>query len=97
MGKGGADVPYIRNPTTNNRVKTPLFIIGVDAGKALLYQRLRHETKGPNYCHFPSNEEAGYTEEYFKGLTAEKKVVRFVKGHLKEYWERQQAQAQRAA
>ena len=52
-GKGGADVPYIRNPTTNNRVKTPLFIIGVDAGKALLYQRLRHETKGPNYCHFP--------------------------------------------
>lgn len=39
------------------------------------------------YCHFPSNEEAGYTEEYFKGLTAEKKVVRFVKGHLKEYWE----------
>lgn len=45
-GKGGSDVPYIRNPTTNNRVKTPLFIIGVDAGKALLYQRLRHETKG---------------------------------------------------
>ena len=45
-GKGGADVPYIRNPTTNNRVKTPLFIIGVDAGKALLYQRLRHETRG---------------------------------------------------
>lgn len=27
-GKGGAEVPYIRNPTTNNRVKTPLFIIG---------------------------------------------------------------------
>lgn len=48
-GKGGAEVPYIRNPTTNNRVKTPLFIIGVDAGKALLYQRLRHNTKGPNY------------------------------------------------
>ena len=30
---------------------------------------------------------ADYTEEYFKGLTAEKKVVRFVKGRLKEYWE----------
>jgi len=43
-GKGGAEVPYIRNPTTNNRVKTPLFIIGVDAGKALLYQRLRRTT-----------------------------------------------------
>ena len=35
----------------------------------------------------PSNQEAGYDENYFKGLTAEKKVVRFVKGHIKEYWE----------
>lgn len=36
-GKGGSDVPFIRNPTTNNRVKAPLFTLGVDAGKALLY------------------------------------------------------------
>ena len=86
-GKGGSDVPYIRNPTTNNRVKTPLFIIGVDAGKALLYQRLRHETKGPNYCHFPENEAAGYDEEYFRGLTAEKMVVRFRKGRSVVVWE----------
>lgn len=86
-GKGGAEVPYIRNPTTNNRVKTPLFIIGVDAGKVLLYQRLRHNTKGPNYCHFPANEEAGYDETYFKGLTSEKMVVRFRKGHSVTVWE----------
>lgn len=86
-GKGGAEVPYIRNPTTNNRVKTPLFIIGVDAGKALLYQRLKHGTKGPNYCHFPLNEEAGYNEEYFRGLTAEKMVQRFRKGRAVAVWE----------
>lgn len=86
-GKGGAEVPYIRNPTTNNRVKTPLFIIGVDVGKALLYQRLRHNTKGPNYCHFPANEEAGYDETYFKGLTSEKMVVRFRKGRSVTVWE----------
>lgn len=86
-GKGGAEVPYIRNPTTNNRVKTPLFIIGVDEGKALLYQRLRHNTKGPNYCHFPANEEAGYDETYFKGLTSEKMVVRFRKGRSVTVWE----------
>ena len=84
---GGAGVPYIRNPSKNNRVKTNLFIIGVDAGKTSIYQRLEVKTPGPNYCHFPSNPEAGYDENYFKGLTAEKKVVRFVKGHLKEYWE----------
>lgn len=86
-GRGGSDVPYIRNPSRNNRVKAPLFIIGVDAGKALLYQRLGHETKGPNYCHFPENEEAGYDETYFKGLTAEKQVVRFRKGRSVIVWE----------
>ena len=86
-GKGGADVPYIRNPNTNNRVKAPLFIIGVDAGKALLYQRLKHPTRGPNYCHFPMNEEAGYHAEYFKGLTAEKMVQRFRRGRAVVVWE----------
>lgn len=86
-GKGGQDVPYIRDPSKNNRAKTPLFIIGVDAGKSLIYQRLKHETKGPNYCHFPLNEEAGYTEEYFKGLTAEQMVVRFRKGRPTIMWE----------
>jgi len=86
-GKGGAEVSFIRNPTTNNRVKTPLFIIGVDAGKALIYQRLKHETKGPNYCHFPENEAAGYDATYFKGLTSEKMVVRFRKGRSVIVWE----------
>jgi len=86
-GKGGQDVPFIRNPSTNNRTKTPLFILGVDAGKALLYQRLRHNTKGPNYCHFPENEEAGYDAAYFKGLTSEKMVVRFKKGRSVIVWE----------
>lgn len=86
-GKGGADVPYIRNPTTNNRVKAPLFTLGVDAGKCLIYQRLKVSAKGPNYCHFPENEEAGYDETYFKGLTSEKMVVRFRKGRSTVVWE----------
>ena len=86
-GKGGAEVPYLRNPSTSNRVKTPLFIIGVDAGKSMIYQRLKVESKGPNYCHFPANEEAGYTETYFKGLTSEKMVIRFRKGRSVVVWE----------
>lgn len=86
-GKGGADQPFIRNPSTNNRAKVPLFILGVDAGKALVYQRLRHQTKGPNYCHFPLNEEAGYTEEYFEGLTSERQVIRWRKGRSVIVWE----------
>lgn len=85
-GKGGSDVPYIRNPSTNNRVKAPLFVLGVDAGKALLYKRLAHTTKGPNYCHFPAAEEAGYDELYFRGLTSEKMVTRFRKGRMTTMW-----------
>ena len=49
-GKGGQEVPYIRNPSTNNRVKTPLFVLGVDAGKALVYQRLKHEPPERKRC-----------------------------------------------
>lgn len=86
-GQGGSNVPFIRNPTRNNRVKAPLFMIGVDAGKALVYQRLKVKAKGPNYCHFPLNEEAGYDEEYFKGLTAEQRVTRYRKGREVVVWE----------
>lgn len=85
-GKGGQGVPYIRNPSTDNRVKTPLFTIGVDAGKDLIYQRLRVTTKGPNYCHFPLDEGAGYDETYFKGLASEMKLTRFHKGKMTVSW-----------
>ncbi len=86
-GRGGPDVPYLKNPTRNNREKTPLFIVGVDSGKALLYQRLRATTPGPNYCHFPLDEGSGYDEAYFTGLTSEKMVVRFRKGRAVTSWE----------
>lgn len=89
-GKGGQEVPFISKPTTSNRVKVPLFTIGVDAGKALVFQRLRHsppEERGPNYCHFPLDEEAGYDEEYFRGLTSEKAVTRYKKGRSVTVWE----------
>ena len=37
----------------------------------------------PGTCHFPQ-----YGEEYFKQLTAEKRVIRFVKGFPKSTWEK---------
>lgn len=85
-GKGGAEVPYFNKPSTSNREKTPLFTIGVDTGKALLYQRLAVEEEGPNYCHFPKEKDKGYTQEYFKGLTAEKMVMTYKKGKAQYVW-----------
>lgn len=56
------DVPYLRNPTQNNRVKGELFTLGVDTGKNHVLARLKVLIKGPNYCHFPAAEDAGYDE-----------------------------------
>lgn len=89
-GKGGADVPYIPRPTKNNRVKAFLFILGVDTGKSLLFQRLVIDEEGPGYCHFPREEEKGYDEDYFKGLTAEKMVLHYKKGRPMFEWELKQ-------
>ena len=67
-------------------MKTPLFTIGVDAGKDYIYQRLRQTTRGPNYCHFPLEEAAGYDETYFRGLASEMKITRFRNGQMKVAW-----------
>lgn len=85
-GKGGAEVPYYNKPSTANSVKTPLFTLGVDTGKAIIYQRLEIQEEGPNYCHFPREKDRGYTQEYFKGLTAEKMVMTYKKGKAQYAW-----------
>ena len=85
-GRGGPGYPYIPRETKSNREGAPLFSIGTDAGKTLLFQRLQVMNKGPNYCHFPLNEEAGYSEEYFTGLTAEQQVTHWRKGVLVSAW-----------
>lgn len=85
-GKGGAEVPYFNRPSTANNIKAPLFTVGVDTGKALLYQRLAVQEEGPNYCHFPREKDRGYTQEYFRGLTAEKMVITYKRGKAQYVW-----------
>ena len=67
-----------------------MFTIGVDTGKSLLLQRLLIKKEGPGYCHFPKDENnyiRGYDKDYFKGLTAEKQVLRYKKGRPYFVWE----------
>ena len=85
-GKGGTQTAYYSKPSYSNAFKTPLFTLGVDTGKAILYQRLTVNEPGPNYCHFPAGEGRGYGEEYFKGLTAEKMVISYKKGRAQYVW-----------
>lgn len=89
-GNEGTARPYISKPTKNNREQAYLFTLGVDTGKSLLLQRLLIEEEGPGYCHFPKDENEyirGYDEDYFKGLTAEKQVLKYKKGRPYFVWE----------
>ncbi len=90
-GRGGAGVPYISRVSKNNREKAALFTLGVDTGKELLMARLREKNpENDGYCFFPQNEDGspcrGYDLRYFKGLTAEKRMIRYIKGHAKYEW-----------
>lgn len=86
--KGGSrpDSEYIPRPSKNNREKAYLFTIGVDTGKALIYQALSVSEPGEGYCHFPSERDRGYTQEYFKGLTAERMEITYTKGRARFAW-----------
>jgi phage terminase large subunit GpA-like protein len=86
-GKGGMGVPYVGKVSATNKAKTPLFTIGVDAGKDVLFQRLDIDKPSAGYCHFPLGENRGYDAEYFKGLTAEHMVLRYRKGRAVYVWE----------
>lgn len=79
-GSNDSAAAYIQKPTKSNREQAYLFTIGVDTGKSWLMDRLKLEKEGPGYCHFPKEENKGYDEKYFKGLTSEKKVLEYKKG-----------------
>ncbi|MBF0147278.1 MAG: phage terminase large subunit family protein [Magnetococcales bacterium] len=84
-GKGGMGLPiWPRRPTRNNKVRVPLFTVGVDAAKEAIYSRLRLKVPGPGYCHFPSDRDA----EWFRQLTAERVSTRYVKGRPIREWKK---------
>lgn len=86
-GSNDSAAAYIQKPTKSNREGAYLFTLGVDTGKSLLMDRLKVEEEGPGYCHFPKEDSRGYDEKYFKGLTSEKKVLRYKMGRPYFAWE----------
>ena len=90
-GEGGLGKPFIKGAgtfTKTNRAR--LQSLGVDSGKEEIVNRLTVAKVGPGYCHFPklANGEAcrGYDEEYFKGLTAERRIVKSKHGFKTYMW-----------
>lgn len=80
----------LRDGTTTDRVidRTVLQILGVNAGKEDISNRLKITEPGEGYCHFPSDPGRGYDEKYYKGLTSERRVFKQVNGKLKVTWEK---------
>ena len=50
--------------------------------------RLRVNDIGPAYVHYPLARDCGFTEEYFKQLTAEVFERKFEKGRMTERWKK---------
>lgn len=71
-GRGGNGVPLVNRPTKSNRQGAWLFALGVNAGKGLLFSRLKIKRQGPGYVHFPADPRLGFDEYFFKGLFSEK-------------------------
>lgn len=85
-GGGTWGSPVVAAPTRKQsgkaKRKVDLFIVGVDEAKLTVMRRLAQQVIGPGYCHFPE----GRDEEYFKQLTAEKLLTRYVKGFPVREW-----------
>ena len=81
-GIGGEGKPIIGRPSKNNIGKINLFPVGTDTAKELVYARLKMTDEGDGYCHFPEDRNA----EYFRMLTAEKKITKYFKGRPKREW-----------
>lgn len=78
--------PLLSKPTKNTKNKCWLYVLGVSQGKYTIQQRLKKETPGEGYCHFPDDEGRGYTAEYYADLTSEKLILKQEKGKIIKKW-----------
>ena len=90
-GEGGIGKPFVKGAgtlTKGNHAR--LITFGVDSGKEEIVNRLKVTRRGPGYCHFPKLENGeparGYDEEYFNGLTAERRIVKSKHGFRTYIW-----------
>lgn len=84
-GYAGAGKPIIDKPTLN-KLRAPLFPVGADTGKDVLFSRLAFDKPGAGYCHFPLEPGRGYDDEYFKGLVSEKRITKMRGGRRITAW-----------
>lgn len=75
--------PVVARPNLVHQFKVPLYMVGTDTAKDVIYSRLHLASPGPGFLHFPP----WIDREYVDQLTAEKAVTRYVKnkGAVRSY------------
>lgn len=68
--------PKRANKGKHGKAKSLVWIVGTDAAKDVIYARLKLDTRGPGYCHFP----VGRDTVYFDQLTSNIVMTKRVKG-----------------
>jgi phage terminase large subunit GpA-like protein len=85
-GSSTPNKPIMNRPSRNSKNKAAIFYCGTDSAKELIYTRLKIETPGPGYYHFPMEEKMGYDAKYYAGLTSETKIAVYKRGFKRLEW-----------
>ncbi|QDD65547.1 terminase [Herbaspirillum seropedicae] len=72
-----------KRPSTRNKAAFRPIILGVNAAKDTIRNRLHLEAAGAGYMHFPHDRDIGY----FAQLTAERSIVKVLAGRKFRVWE----------
>ncbi len=94
-GMAGQRPIWPHKPGKSKYNNQPLFTLGVDAAKSVIYARLKVDKPGPSYCHFPLREE--YDRDHFEQLTAEVCVTVYDKALPRNVWKKKNAGARNEA
>lgn len=87
VGRSGAGLPPIKITPRRNKQRVALGIVGTDSTKELILSRLALTEFGPGYVHFSRD----LDDEYFRQLTAERLVVKYVRGIPNKVWKQVRA------
>lgn len=83
-GVGGDRVPLISPPTRTATLRSPLYRLGVDRIKQVIYDRLNIPTVGPGYVHIPEE----LSDEFWSQLTAESPETIVERGQQVTRWKK---------
>lgn len=86
-GVGGDNVPLISPPSRIASYHSPLYKLGVDRLKRILYDRLHISTVGPGYVHIPKT----LSDEFWAQLTAESPETVVERGRQVTRWKQHRA------